>query len=59
MKKRKLGSQGLEVSALKDNLGALDVVLTDEDLQRIDTVLPPGAGTGTRYAAPQMAALNR
>jgi aryl-alcohol dehydrogenase-like predicted oxidoreductase len=44
---------------LEDNLGALDVVLTEEDLQRIDTVLPPGAAMGTRYAAPQMAAVNR
>jgi aryl-alcohol dehydrogenase-like predicted oxidoreductase len=44
---------------LEDNLGALDVVLSDEDLARIDQVLPPGAATGTRYAAPQMAALNR
>ncbi len=45
-------------SYLEDNLGALEVVLTQEDRQRIDTVLPPGAATGTRYAASQMAALN-
>ena len=44
---------------LEEKLGALDVVLTDDDLKRIDEVLPPGAATGTRYAAPQMAALNR
>jgi aryl-alcohol dehydrogenase-like predicted oxidoreductase len=44
---------------LEDNLGALDVALSAEDLARIDRVLPPGAATGTRYAAPQMAALNR
>lgn len=44
---------------LEDNLGALDVMLTEADLTRIDAVLPPGAATGTRYAAPQMAALNR
>jgi aryl-alcohol dehydrogenase-like predicted oxidoreductase len=44
---------------LEDNLGALDVVLTEEDLKRIDIVLPPGAAIGTRYAAPQMEALNR
>jgi aryl-alcohol dehydrogenase-like predicted oxidoreductase len=43
---------------LEDNLGALDVVLSDEDLNRIDRVMPPGAATGTRYAAPQMASLN-
>ncbi|WP_260599962.1 aldo/keto reductase [Sphingomonas endolithica] len=44
---------------LEENLGALDVVLSEEDLARIDQVLPPGAATGTRYAAAQMAALNR
>ena len=43
---------------LEDNLGALEVSLTDDDLARIDEVLPPGAAAGTRYAAPQMAALN-
>jgi aryl-alcohol dehydrogenase-like predicted oxidoreductase len=44
---------------LQDNLGALDVTLSDADFARIDEVLPPGAATGARYAAPQMAALNR
>ena len=44
---------------LEDNLGALEVMLSGADLARIDEVLPPGAATGTRYAAPQMAALNR
>ncbi|WP_116091530.1 aldo/keto reductase [Sphingomonas crusticola] len=43
---------------LEDNLGALDVTLSAADLARIDEVLPPGAAEGTRYAAPQMAALN-
>ncbi|MBB5712445.1 aldo/keto reductase [Sphingomonas xinjiangensis] len=44
---------------LEDNLGALEVMLSGADLARIDEVLPPGAAAGTRYAAPQMAALNR
>jgi len=44
---------------LEDNLGALDVSLSAEDLARIDRIMPPGAATGTRYAAPQMAALGR
>ena len=44
---------------LEDNLGALEVTLSEADLARIDEVLPPGAATGTRYAAPQMAALDR
>jgi aryl-alcohol dehydrogenase-like predicted oxidoreductase len=43
---------------LEDNLGALDVVLSKDDLARIDQILPPGAATGTRYATPQMASLN-
>ena len=44
---------------LKQNVGALDVALDDEDRARIDRILPPGAATGTRYAAPQMASLGR
>jgi aryl-alcohol dehydrogenase-like predicted oxidoreductase len=43
---------------LEDNLGALDVTLTSADLERLDLILPPGAATGARYAAPQMAALD-
>jgi aryl-alcohol dehydrogenase-like predicted oxidoreductase len=41
----------------EDNLGALDVILTDDDLARIDRILPQGAATGTRYATPQVASL--
>ena len=44
---------------LQDNLGALEVTLSESDLARIDEVLPPGAATGARYPAPQMAALDR
>lgn len=44
---------------LEQNLAALNVTLTSDDLARIDRVLPPGAAAGTRYAAPQMQALNR
>lgn len=44
---------------LEENVGALDVRITDEDRARIDRILPPGAAAGTRYAAPQMQALNR
>jgi len=44
---------------LEQNVGALDVALGDEDRARIDRILPPGAATGTRYAAPQMASLGR
>ena len=43
---------------LAENLAALDVELTASDLTRLDELLPPGAAQGTRYAAPQMVALN-
>jgi aryl-alcohol dehydrogenase-like predicted oxidoreductase len=39
---------------LEENVGALDVTLTKDDLDRIDRIVPPGAAAGTRYAAPGM-----
>ncbi len=44
---------------LEENVGALKVKLTAGELARIDSVLPKGAATGDRYAAPQMKALNQ
>jgi aryl-alcohol dehydrogenase-like predicted oxidoreductase len=44
---------------LEENVRALDIQLTQDDLDRLEHILPPGAASGTRYAAPQMAALNR
>ena len=44
---------------LEENLGALDVALIEDDRARIDRIMPSGAATGTRYAAPQMASLGR
>lgn len=44
---------------LEENIGALEIKLGKADLERIDQILPPGAAAGTRYAAPQMQALNR
>lgn len=44
---------------LEMNVAAIDIQLTQDDLDRIDQVMPKGAAAGTRYAAPQMAALNR
>jgi aryl-alcohol dehydrogenase-like predicted oxidoreductase len=38
------------VRYLDENLGALDVSLTDDDLRRIDEVAPVGATAGDRYA---------
>jgi len=42
---------------LDDNLGALDVTLSEADLRRIDEILPPGAASGERY--PSMATIDR
>ncbi|MEG3085604.1 aldo/keto reductase [Sphingomonas sp. PB2P12] len=44
---------------LEDNLGALDVALSDADLARIDEVLPPGAAQGTRYPQTSMASIDQ
>ncbi len=46
-------------SYLEENLGALAVHLTNEDLARIDRVLPPGAASGDRYPAQAMRAVGR
>jgi aryl-alcohol dehydrogenase-like predicted oxidoreductase len=47
------------VKYLEQNIGALDVRLSDEDLQRLDSILPPGAAAGDRYHASGMATVNR
>jgi len=44
---------------LEENVGALDVKLTAEDLKRIDQVAPKGAASGGRYPAALMGSLNR
>ena len=44
---------------LEENVGALDVRLSPEDLARIDRVIPPGVTAGARYAAQHMQALGR
>ena len=44
---------------LDDNIGALDVNLSAEDLERIGAILPPGAAAGSRYAEQGMASVNR
>jgi aryl-alcohol dehydrogenase-like predicted oxidoreductase len=43
---------------LEENVAAVDVVLTPEDLARIDEVAPSGAVAGERYAPQGMASLN-
>jgi len=43
---------------LDDNLAALDIKLTPEDLRRIDAICPVGAAAGTRYPQSQMSRVN-
>ena len=44
---------------LEQNVGALDVVLSQADLERIDRALPMGAAAGERYVPQGMRAVNR
>jgi aryl-alcohol dehydrogenase-like predicted oxidoreductase len=44
---------------LEENVGAADVVLTQEDLRRIEEAMPRGVAAGERYAAEQMRAVGR
>lgn len=43
---------------LEENARAADIVLTDEELDRIENVAPPGIAAGTRYDASMMKFVN-
>jgi aryl-alcohol dehydrogenase-like predicted oxidoreductase len=43
---------------VEENVGALNVVLSENDLRRIDTAAPKGAAAGARYAEGGMKAVN-
>lgn len=47
------------VSRLEENVGALQVTLSAEDLRRIDAVAPKGVAAGERYTEAGMNAVNR
>ncbi len=47
------------VKYLDQNIGALDVELSEADLKRLDAILPPGAAAGERYHARGMETVNR
>ncbi len=47
------------VKYLEENVGALTVTLTAEDLRRIDAMAPKGVAAGTRYPEGGMATVNR
>ena len=44
---------------LEENVGALDIRLTPEELTEIDSLIPRGAAAGSRYSEPGMRAINR
>ena len=46
-------------SYLAENLGAVNVTLTDDELRQIDDAFPKGATAGTRYAASGMGVVRR
>jgi aryl-alcohol dehydrogenase-like predicted oxidoreductase len=46
------------IKYLDENIGALDVKLSADDLDRLDAILPPGAAAGPRYHERGMAAVN-
>lgn len=45
-------------SHLEENVAALEVSLSPDDLARLDRELPLGAGAGSRYAESQMSSVN-
>lgn len=47
------------IATLEQNVAATDLVLSSDDLARIDAVFPKGAASGHRYAEAARAALNR
>ena len=47
------------IERLEENVRAADVSLSDDELRRLDEILPPGAAAGTRYPEAAMAMLNR
>jgi aryl-alcohol dehydrogenase-like predicted oxidoreductase len=48
-----------QIAYLESNVAAAHLRLSAQELVRIEQAMPQGAAAGTRYAAPQMAALNR
>ena len=47
------------IKYLDDNIGALELELSDSELKRLDEILPPGAASGERYHAQGMATVHR
>lgn len=47
------------VRTLEENIAAVEIVLTAQDLERVEAVFPKGAASGHRYAEAARSALNR
>jgi len=47
------------IKYLEENIAAMNVELTPEDMQRIEKVLPPGVFSGERYHEQAMQAINK
>lgn len=47
------------IGFLDENIAALEIHLTEDDMSRIDAIFPPEAAAGTRYPEAGMGALNR
>jgi aryl-alcohol dehydrogenase-like predicted oxidoreductase len=47
------------IKYLDENIAALDIGLGDEELRRLDEILPPGAAAGERYHERGMETVNR
>jgi aryl-alcohol dehydrogenase-like predicted oxidoreductase len=43
---------------LEENVSAIDVKLSEDDLRRIDEIFPTGAAAGDRYPEPMMSIVN-
>ena len=44
---------------LEENIAALKVKLTSDDLERLDALMPKGVAAGNRYPAEMMISVNR
>ena len=47
------------IKYLDENVGALNVELTEEELKEIDAIIPKGAASGTRYPEAMMGSVDR
>ena len=47
------------IKYLEENVGALDVTLTEEELEELDAIVPKGAAAGQRYPESTMTSVNR